>query len=269
MPNFTSCTEAAPRGQGAKSRRPSSHPFMVATAVATTGLLAGCGAGPLSALDPAGPGAAGIAQVWWVMFWFSAAVVTGMTGLALYATLRNPDRRLRIAPRGLLIVGGLVFPILVLSALLVYGVRAGYSLLPLATARPVFSVDVTAHQWWWQVSYPDAAGGMRHAANEIHIPAGRPVDIRVRSADVIHGFWIPRLGGKIDAIPGRVNTIRLEADKPGLYQGQCAEFCGLGHAHMKLVVQAHDEAGLQGKLAGLSTTPLASPTTDGTKGVAP
>ncbi|RYX97443.1 MAG: cytochrome c oxidase subunit II [Comamonadaceae bacterium] len=269
MPHFTSSTQAAPRRQGAKIRRRSSHLFTVAAAVATTGLLAGCGAGPLSVLDPAGPGAAGIAQVWWVMFWFSAAVVIGMTGLALYATLRDPERRLAVAPRSLLIGGGLVFPVVVLSALLIYGVRAGHSLLPLPTAAAVFSVDVTAHQWWWEVSYPDAAGGMRHAANEIHIPAGRPVDIRVRSSDVIHGFWIPRLGGKIDAIPGRVNTIRVEADKPGVYQGQCAEFCGLGHAHMKLLVQAHDEAGLQGKLAGLSTAPLSSPPNDGSNKATP
>ena len=222
-------------------------------------LLAGCGAGALSALDPAGPGARDIAQIWWVMLWFSVFVVIGMVSLALYATLRAPQRRLRIAPRSLLIGGGLVFPGLVLTALLAYGVGAGNSLLPRPSASPVFSIDVTAHQWWWEVSYPQSSAGMRHVANEIHIPAGKPVDIRVRSADVIHGFWVPRLGGKIDAVPGRINTIRLEADQPGVYHGQCAEFCGLGHAHMPLLVQAHDESALGAKLATLSTSPVSAP----------
>ncbi|RZJ15878.1 MAG: cytochrome c oxidase subunit II [Haliea sp.] len=220
-------------------------------------VLAGCKAsGPLSALDPAGPGATPVAHVWWVIFWCSVVIVIGMVWLALYATLRAPERRLQIAPRQLLVWGGLVLPGALLTALLVYGVRAGHALLPLPVAQAVFEVDVTAHQWWWEVSYPAAPGGMRHAVNEIHIPAGRPVDIRVRSADVIHSFWVPRLGGKIDAVPGRTNTIRLEADRPGTYLGQCAEFCGLSHAHMALTLQAHDEPSLQATLDRLSPSPV-------------
>jgi cytochrome c oxidase subunit 2 len=104
-------------------------------------------------------------------------------------------------------------------------------------------VRVTGEMWWWRVAYLDARGEEAFAdANEVHIPAGVPVTFELDSADVIHSFWIPRLGGKEDMIPGRRNTLRLQADAPGVYGGQCAEYCGGPHALMGLVVVAHDAA---------------------------
>src|SRR5690606_1029345 len=94
------------------------------------------------------------------------------------------------------------------------------------------------HQWWWEVRYPDSGVV---TANKLHLPVDRPVDLDVTSADVIHSFWVPRLGGKIGMIPGRHNRIRLQADLPGTFRGQCSEFCGTQHTHMILDVQAHAE----------------------------
>ncbi|GAA5234511.1 cytochrome c oxidase subunit II [Verticiella sediminum] len=213
--------------------------------------LAGCFEQPLSILDPAGPGAAPITQVWWVMFWGSLAIYLLVLGLATYALLHR--RRNGQAPRrALLIGGGLALPIVVVFLLLAYGIRSGQAMLPLPTSQTVFRVDVRGHQWWWEVSYPDAPGGALYSANEIHIPAGVPVDVHVSTEDVIHGFWVPRLGGKIDAIPGRTNVIRLRADAPGEYHGVCAEYCGVQHARMALVVYAHPAEDMPARLAALA-----------------
>lgn len=150
----------------------------------------------------------------------------------------------------------MLFPGTVLLALLVYGLRTGDAQTPLPGDRNPYRIEVVAHQWWWEVSYPDAAPEAVSEAvrtrNEIHAPAGRPLHISVSTQDVIHSFWIPRLGGKIDAIPGRVNTIRLLADEPGVYDGVCAEFCGTGHADMPIRLIAHDEEGLEAALAWLA-----------------
>jgi cytochrome c oxidase subunit 2 len=206
-------------------------------------LLAGCDtAGPLSALDPAGPGAAPIAQVWWLMFWGGIAITLGMTALGLVAVLRRrrdaPAQR--SAEHAWLIGGGLLLPGLVIAALLLWG---------LPGAAPVFTVEVTARQWQWEVHYP-AHPRAPATPNRIDIPAGQPVDVRVRTADVIHGFWIPRLGGKIDTIPGRTNVVRLQADAPGVYRGVCAEYCGTGHARMPMEVHAHAPEALAARLQG-------------------
>jgi cytochrome c oxidase subunit 2 len=215
-------------------------------------VLAGCStAGPLSALDPAGPGAAPIAQVWWWMFWGGTSLTLGMTALGLVAVLRR--RRQAAADPGAgqawLVAGGLLLPGLVIGALLFWGLRAGHALLPLPGTAPVFTVEVTARQWQWDVHYP--AHPLAPAQpNRIDIPAGQPVDVRVRTVDVIHGFWVPRLGGKIDTIPGRTNVVRLQADAPGVYRGVCAEYCGTGHARMPMEVHAHAPEALAARMQG-------------------
>ena len=100
-------------------------------------------------------------------------------------------------------------------------------------------IRITGYQWWWKVEYPHADPSRQFTtANELHIPVGRPIAVRLQSSDVIHSFWVPNLHGKMDLIPGRENWIWLQADKPGIYRGQCAEFCGLQHARMALVVMA-------------------------------
>jgi len=203
-------------------------------------MFSGC-AGPFSMLDPAGPAAATAAWLWWGMFTAFTLVLVAVCGLWLYAMFRTPPSRdeaqTRRMERRWLIGGGLVLPMVSIVLLLSFGIPAGHSMLPLAPDEgDAFEVRVTAHQWHWEVRYPDRDVTL---LNEVHIPAGRPVDVHLSSADVIHSFWVPRLGGKLDALPGRTQVLRLQADEPGLYRGQCAEFCGTGHTHMHFSVIAH------------------------------
>lgn len=134
--------------------------------------------------------------------------------------------------------GGVALPALVVISVL------GATLLTMRSTGEdapdgALTVDVIGNQWWWEVRYPDAGVV---TANEIRIPTGRPVQLRLRSADVIHSFWVPALAGKMDLLPEKTNTMVIEADEPGRYQGQCAEFCGLQHANMGIEVVAEDPA---------------------------
>lgn len=221
--------------------------FTAGVVVASGALLAGCG-GPLSALDPAGPAATAIAELWWVMLIGAVVLFALVMGLLLWTFVRRGDRG--TSPKLWLVGGGLVLPALVLTPLLGYGLLTGERLLAHAGATDVMRVDVEARQWQWTFRYP-APDGTRISVNELHIPAGRPIDLHVGSADVIHSFWIPRLGGKIDAIPGHVNLIRLSAEQAGLYRGVCAEFCGTGHTIMDFSVQAYDAGDYAAKLRAL------------------
>src|SRR5690606_24343682 len=122
--------------------------------------------------------------------------------------------------------------------------------LPLIGEQPL-RIEVTGHQWWWEVRYPDSGVV---TANQLHLPVGRPVDLTLRSADVIHSFWVPRLGGKLDMIPGRSNVLRLQADEAGVFRGQCSEFCGTQHSHMAISVQAQPEAEFRRWIEARQTT---------------
>lgn len=203
-------------------------------------MLTGC-SGPLSTLDPAGPSARAAAWLWWGMFAFFSLVLVVVVALWLYAMARAPGspsvQEEHHIHRRWIIGGGLVLPIASITVLLIFGIPAGHRMLPLPPATgEVIRIDVTGHQWWWEVRYPGTAIQLR---DELHIPVGVPIDIHLTTADVIHSFWVPRLGGKLDTIPGRTNILRLEADSAGVYRGQCAEFCGLHHAHMQFTVEAH------------------------------
>jgi cytochrome c oxidase subunit II len=139
------------------------------------------------------------------------------------------------------LLGGLVFPLVVLVPLLGMTLRAMSGLG--ANGDPGLLVEVVGHQYWWEVRYLDGDGGVLfETANEIHLPVGRDVELRLEASDVIHSFWVPRLAGKLDMIPGRTNVLRLRADAAGEYRGQCAEYCGLQHARMSLLVVAMPEA---------------------------
>ncbi|VFR18329.1 Cytochrome c oxidase polypeptide II [plant metagenome] len=215
-------------------------------------VLAGCGDAPLSALHPAGPAAAAIATAWWWMAGGAALILLGVLALAAWVLRRGRARLSERGARRLVWGAGVAFPLAVLTLLLAYGLGLGDALLPQAAGHDVYRVEVTGRQWQWEVRYPDAPGGARQSSNEIHVPVGRAIDVHVSAADVIHSFWVPRLGGKIDAIPGRENTVRLRADAPGVYEGLCAEFCGLGHAGMRMRVVAHDDAALAARLRTLA-----------------
>lgn len=142
---------------------------------------------------------------------------------------------------------GLGFPMVTLAALTGYGLVIGERLLPRPTPGLV-TVGAEARQWVWTFRYADDPDRLTEGV--LHIPAGRPVDVRITSLDVIHSFWVPQLAGKLDAIPGHVNTLRIEAARPGTYAGQSAEFSGTGYAGHVFSVTAHDPASWAAFLAG-------------------
>lgn len=194
---------------------------------------------PPPVLDPAGPFAGPIQTVAWVLF-VMAAVVMVVVAVALGIALFGPRKwKRRVGGERLIWIAGLVFPVVVLTGLLVYGLTTTTRVAD-APKPGEMRVRVTGEMWWWRVAYLDGQGReIVQDANEVHIPAGQPVVFELESADVIHSFWVPRLGGKTDMIPGRRNFMRLQADAPGTYGGQCAEYCGGPHALMGLVVVAH------------------------------
>lgn len=193
--------------------------------------------GPQSIVDPAGPAARTIATLWWAMLIY-ATVSLLVVALLWWRGLRRRDAAPRLGSPGAtrwILLGGVVWPTASVAVLLAFGMPAGHRIqaLPVPDGTPHLAVDVYARQWSWTVRYP---GRTITLTDELRMPAGVPVDVRVHSEDVIHSFWVPRLQGKVDAIPGRVNVLRLQADAPGELRGQCAEFCGLDHARMVLRV---------------------------------
>ena len=198
----------------------------------------GCG-GVQSTLDPAGPAAAAIAETWWLMAIVAGVVFALVMGLLWHTLARRGDGREFVHGTRVIVFGGLLLPSLTLIALLVYGTAVGHRAV--AVEQPAdLVVQVVGRQFHWDFHYLDGADGLPVAATTdvLVLPRGRTVEFHVTSADVIHSFWIPRLGGKIDAIPGRVNPLRLRVDRAGPISGQCAEFCGLEHAHMRFDVLA-------------------------------
>lgn len=204
-------------------------------------LLCAC-AGHQSALDPQGPAARSIANISWVMFIGAAAILLLVMVLALLAVFRRHDDARSGGDLRFIVGGGVVFPVVTLTLLLVYGVYQMGDLRAEPPADPV-RIEVVGNRWWWDVHYLDENGGrLVSTANEIRIPAGTPVSVFLRTEDVIHSFWVPNLAGKIDLIPGRRNHVRLQADAPGVFRGQCAEFCGAQHARMAFHVIAESPA---------------------------
>ncbi|TNC48445.1 cytochrome B [Rubellimicrobium rubrum] len=229
-----------PRFLGAlfhRLRHPSHSTVVALTSLA---LLPAC-VERLSALHPAGPAAETIATLWWGLLAGATAIFLLVMALLLPAFRRREpraapdDRRQRLWLWGL----GLAFPSVVLATLTGYGLVVGERLLPHA-ASDLVTVTAEARQWEWRFGYADRPG--QTTENVLHIPAGRPVDVQITSLDVIHSFWVPRLAGKLDAIPGHVNVLRIEATRPGTYRGLSAEFSGEGYLGHTFRVEAHDPA---------------------------
>ena len=209
--------------------------------------LAAC-QGWQSALDAQGPAARSLADMFWI-FLAVLGTVWVLTILALLLALRkrrpageNPlatepgtERRMTITVS--VAVGLTLATVLALTGLSYGGQKALFS-----HKDGTLSLTVTGHQWWWQVTYEDPQANRSFTtANEIHVPVGEPVLIKLESSDVIHSFWVPNLTGKMDAITGRQNQLQMQADRPGVYRGQCAEFCGFQHAHMGMLVIAEEK----------------------------
>jgi cytochrome c oxidase subunit 2 len=199
-----------------------------------------------SALDPAGPGAESLHGLFWLFVGVCGIVWLLVVLTALIAVMR----RKKAAPphaegRATVIVGSAVAATVVIITgftLVSYGATRGIS----PNAPDALVIQVRAYQWWWQITYPDPQPSRSFVtANEIHIPVGRPVRVELSAEDVIHSFWVPNLAGKQDLIPGRENTLTLTASRAGTYRGQCAEFCGLQHAHMAFIVIAEPPAAFE------------------------
>jgi cytochrome c oxidase subunit 2 len=233
--------------------------------VVLCGTLAGCGGGQ-SALEPQSRASKEIATLWWWMFVIACVVFAGAVGLLGIAWLRRRRTGLPVVeserPRlnlGLVIIFGIGIPIVVNIALFVIAnfVVIKDTEAPAATSTPI-TIEVAGRQWFWEVRYP-GAGVV--TANEIHIPARTRVNVVAVTGDVIHSFWVPQLNRKIDMVPGRRNRILLYADKPGRYRGQCAEFCGLQHAHMAMYVFADPPGRFRAWLRNMERPRLAPATT--------
>jgi cytochrome c oxidase subunit 2 len=200
-----------------------------------------------SVLYPArGSAAALIHELGMVLYVGTAVIFLLVIGLMLYATFSGPRR---IDPRRWIVGGGLLFPIITLSVLLIYSLAIGDALETQPAADPL-RIHVTGKRWWWEVRYePGDDSDAIVLANELRVPAGRPVHIELTTSDVIHSFWVPTLAGKVDMIPGRTNHLVIQAAEPGVYRGQCAEYCGGQHALMAFYVVAEPEPAFERWLA--------------------
>ena len=174
------------------------------------------------------------------MLWISTAVFVIVCGFLLRAMLRGRrdgyDSLDRDEPRWgepFIAIAGVFIPALILGGVYLFSLRQ-MNLLSDAGADASLQIEVVARNWWWEARYPNGAV----TANEIHIPVGEPVRLKLTAADVIHSFWVPQLQAKTDHVPGHDNYMWLQADEPGRYRGQCAEFCGLQHTNMIFYVVA-------------------------------
>jgi len=202
-------------------------------------LLSACTwGGNHSQLNPASEPSHLINRIWWIMFWMSVAIEGLVAGLVVLALIRfrrkagDPDP-VQISGNTRIEIAWTIAPALILVVLLVLTLTTMINVSEPAGDK--MRVTVTGHQWWWEFDYQ----GMNIVTgNEMHIPVNEPVHLDLRSADVIHSFWVPSLQGKRDAIPGHDNTLWISADKPGTYRGECTEFCGPEHANMNFIVVA-------------------------------
>jgi len=210
--------------------------------------LSGC-AGMQSVLAPAGPGAERIALLSWILLGFCTAILL-LVVLATWLAIRGSDRmRGWLAHGRMVVAGGIVLPGVTLTTLLAYGLWVMQAGAMAPGSASALQIEVVGEQWWWRVAYRGPDGRRIESANEIRIPVGTDVDVSLKSADVIHSFWVPNLAGKVDMVPGRTTHLRLLAFQPGVYRGQCAEYCGGPHALMALDVVAMPAATFDAWLA--------------------
>ena len=236
--------------------------------VAVLGLvLAACGTDlPQNSLEPAGPEASRIDSLFRIVFWLAVAVFVLVEGALVYAIFRfrrrrdSDDEPVQVHGNNSLEILWTIIPALLLAGIAVPTLSTIFGLSREPSPDERLDVRVVGHQWWWEFEYP---GQGVVTANELHIPTDRPVFLTLESKEtpggiaefdeegtaitenaipVIHSFWVPRLGGKQDLVPGRIHTMTLQSDEPGTFRGQCAEFCGISHANMRLRVIAHEQA---------------------------
>lgn len=210
--------------------------------------------GPQTPLDPAGPQALQIEHTLFLIFWITSLVTAIVFAVLTFGVLRQRSKGgvppvLELNPaterRATWIVGGGIgVTVILIFVMMISSFITSHRTAVLANSATL-KINVYGHEWWWEIEYPNGEQPYRiiRTANEIHVPVGTVVDIHGTSRDVIHSFWAPNIHGKKDLLPGYWNDLTLEVDKPGTWRGQCAEFCGLQHAHMafNIVAQSRED----------------------------
>ena len=197
-------------------------------------------------MDPAGPVARGQLGLIESSFWIMVEIFIVVSAVLVVALIRfrarsdQKDLPPQVHGDNRLEFLWTIVPALLLALLAVGTVKESFADTGSPVVKHALLVNVTGHQFWWAFQYPSLDNLV--TANELHVPVGEKIELGLTSADVLHSFWVPRLGGKTDLVPGKTNYIWFEADKPGIYYGQCAEFCGTGHADMRLIVDAQTPA---------------------------
>jgi cytochrome c oxidase subunit II len=249
------------------------HSRWAAPLVALGGLLlAGCATdAPQDIFQPEGPSARTIDNLQRPVFYIAGVVGVIVTAIVIAAVVKFRDTGQPIPEQGhgdsRIEIGGIALSALILAGVAVPTFATIFDLND--TKGCDFTVNVTGQQWWWEYSYPVQAGIPEPivTSGELVVPAGECIKLRITSRDVIHSFWIPKLNGKRDAVPGRIHIWKIEADKPGIFDGQCTEFCGLSHANMKMNVAALNDADFATWVAGqLTDAPDPTPETAEARG---
>jgi cytochrome c oxidase subunit 2 len=216
-------------------------------------LLSACaGSGPQTSLEPQGKFARDIDGLWDLVFWMAVGVFALVSIAYFYTIVRYRERKdderrpKQVHGNNTLEISWTILPALILAVLAVPTIQGVFNLREIPDDDEVLNINVTGHQWWWEYEYTEFQGADGRAlltANELHIPAGQEVFLSMTSADVIHSFWVPPLNGKRDVVPGKLTNLRILADEPTPDDqpilGQCAEFCGLAHADMRIKVFVH------------------------------
>lgn len=210
-------------------------------ALVTTVLLAGCDDRSPSTLAPSGPKSDFTTMAWWILFSVAAFVcILIISATVLAAVVRRRTTRIKTGEgRRFVLVLGVILPSLVFAGTFALGIF-GLASDAEPPHKPAMTIDVVGHQWWWEVHYQ---GTDAVTANEVHVPVGTPIELRLVTDDVIHSFWVPQVMPKMDLLPRRVNKTWVTVDHAGSYRGECAEYCGVQHAHMdfRLVAQPRSQ----------------------------
>jgi cytochrome c oxidase subunit II len=227
---------------------PLRHVLLIGACLGLAACLAACHDQPQNMFAPGGPAGRRLADLGWFVLVTFLVVTVVMWALVVWIACRRTGTLETHAPwdapgeKRWILIGGLAIPIVILAVIFVVGLQT-MAAFPLDGGmheeHAAATIRLVGHQWWWEVHYlPDTPDQLTTTANDIHVPVGRPIDIALESQDVIHSFWVPQLHGKVDLVPGMVNRIRIQADRPGRYRGECAEYCGPQHAHMILAISA-------------------------------
>lgn len=254
---------------GFRIRPPRGLPLVKVPLIAFAALLiAGCTPGPQDALAPVGPVGVMESNLYNLIFWIAVVVFVIVEGLLVYTIFRyrrkaDDGMPAQIHGNTKLEVIWTVIPVLILIGIAVPTLTTIASAATVPSGGNILNVKVVGHQWWWEFDYPDQGVV---TADEMHIPVGTKISLAVDSADVIHSFWVPKLAGKIQAIPNRANTMWLQADQTGEYYGQCFQLCGTSHANMRFRVFVQSKADFDKWVADQKVVPTKPTDAEAAKG---